>query len=80
MSMLFVHFKNLHFSKWTNIPRKRDIFYYKRLRTPLSPLALSLRQKITQIDSFVQFFIKEKEIFCKKWRIASNSILKDVKY
>lgn len=79
MSMLFVHFKNLHFAKWTNIPRKRDIFYYKRLHPP-SLLALSLRQKITQIDSFVQFFIKEKEIFCKKWRIASNSNLKDVKY
>lgn len=35
MSMLFVHFKNLHFAKWTNIPRKRDIFYYKRLHTSL---------------------------------------------
>ena len=27
MSMLFVHFQNLHFEKWTDIPRKRDIFY-----------------------------------------------------
>ena len=31
--MLFVHFQNLHFEKWTDIPRKRDIFLcYGKLR------------------------------------------------
>jgi hypothetical protein len=92
MSMLFVHFQNLHFEKWANIPRKRDIFLslYRKLRKIIPslcmlgrtvvPAALPFDKKLHKPITLCNLFIKEKEIFCKKGRIASKSFLKDVKY
>ena len=92
MSMLFVHFQNPQFEKWT-LSRVSGIFFYLYIGNCAKsspPLACSgelcfrrplpFDKKLHKPTTLCNLFIKEKEIFCKKGRIASKSFLRDVKY